>query len=583
MRKTQVGGQAVMEGVMMRGESGTATAVRTPKGKISIKFDKRTPVSKRHKLLSLPIIRGFVSLIDSLLIGINSLNFSASFFEEEEEPTKLEKWFKAKLGDKWDNVVLGLTLCLSLGLSVGLFFLLPTAITSLFKAIGLGVVWLNIIEAVIRIALFLSYIYLIGRMEDIKRLFQYHGAEHKTIFCYENEEELTVENVKKFPRLHPRCGTSFVFLVMIVSIIVFSFTGYKSLWQRFMWRILLLPLVSGITFEIIKWMGRSNNLCSRVFAFPGLQLQLLTTREPEDDQIEVAIASLRAAENLKETIGSLIDKGSKRLKEAHIDSYLLDTQLLLGKAINKDKLYIMTHREEVVSFKEEEKYYSLIKLREEKMPIKYILQECEFMGLTLFVKEGVLIPRGDTEILVEKVIDKAKELEEPYICDVCTGSGAIGIALASFISEAKVDCIDISQKAMEVTLRNIRKHNLQSRLHFIHSDLLELPIKEEKKYDIVVSNPPYIETEEINNLMEDVKKYEPTLALDGGDDGLVFYRRLTKEALEVLRPGGIIAFEIGYNQKIEVMNLLIETGYEDVESYQDLAGKDRVVIGSKPY
>ena len=158
MRKTQVGGQAVMEGVMMRGESGTATAVRTPKGKISIKFDKRTPVNKRHKLLSLPIIRGFVSLIDSLLIGINSLNFSASFFEEEEEPTKLEKWFKAKLGDKWDNVVLGLTLCLSLGLSVGLFFLLPTAITSLFKAIGLGVVWLNIIEAVIRIALFLSYI-----------------------------------------------------------------------------------------------------------------------------------------------------------------------------------------------------------------------------------------------------------------------------------------------------------------------------------------------------------------------------------------------------------------------------------------
>ena len=579
MRKTQVGGQAVMEGVMMRGMSGTATAVRAPKGNIEVKFEKKTPANKRNKILSLPIIRGFVSLIDSLLLGIKSINYSASFFEEEEEPSRIEKWFQSKFGDKWDNILLGITLVISLSISVGLFFLIPTAITTLFKGLGLGVIWLNIIEAVIRIGMFLGYIYIIGKLEDIKRLFQYHGAEHKTIFCYEFEEELTVDNVKKFSRLHPRCGTNFIFLVMVISIIVFSFTGWESVGQRFLWRILLLPLVSGITFEIIKWMGKSENIFAKIFAAPGLRLQLLTTREPDDEQIKVAIASLRAAEGIKESIGSLLDKGAKILKGVEIENSLLDAQLLLGKVLNKDKLYLMTHREEEVSFRQEERYFDLIKLREDKMPVKYILENCEFMGLDFYIKPGVLIPRPDTEILVEKVLEYIGEEDEINIADVCTGSGAIGLSIASFRKRVKVDCLDISPVSKEVTERNIRGLSLMNRAVFIKSDLLKEAAQEEKLYNIIVSNPPYIKSGEIEKLMDDVKKYEPKLALDGGVDGVDFYRRLSEEAKLLLKEGGLLALEIGYDQGSEVVALLEDKGYNNVQSFKDLAGKDRVVLG----
>lgn len=578
MKKTQVGGQAVMEGVMMRGAKGIATAVRTPKGDINIEFQNKAPITKRNKILALPIIRGFVSLIDSLMIGIGALNFSASFFEEEGETSKFEQWFLEKFKDKGEKIILVITLIISLSLSVGLFFLLPTAITSLFKGLGLGFIWLNIIEAIIRVGLFVLYVYLIAKLEDIERLFQYHGAEHKTIFCYENEEDLTVENVKKYSRLHPRCGTNFLFLVMIVSILVFSFTGWNSVWQRFLARILLLPLVSGITYEIIKWMGRSENKCARLFAMPGLKLQLLTTREPDDSQIEVAIASLKAAEGILETIDSLLKLGSKQLKEAQIESYLLDSQLLLAKTINKDKLYILTHREETVTKIQEKNYLKLIKLRKEKMPIKYILEECEFMGINLYIKPGVLIPRPDTEVLVEEVLDKLPKEQELKICDMCCGSGAIGIALSSIRKDIKVHCVDISDTAGEVTKRNISRLGLKDRVSFIKSDLFAA-LPEEKDYDAIVSNPPYIKKEVIPTLMEDVREYEPHLALDGGRDGLDFYRSITKESIKRLKPGAILAFEIGFDQEQEVCEILESHGFTGVKCYKDLAGNSRVVLG----
>lgn len=582
MRNTQVGGQAVMEGVMMRGVKGTATAVRKPDGKIQVQFEERMPLAKKNKFLSLPIIRGFVSLIDSLAIGIRSLNFSASFFEEEGEPSKFDRWFSEKFKEKGDNIILGFTLFISILLSVALFFLLPTALTSLFKRAGLGVIWLNVIEALIRIGIFLSYIYFIGRMEDIHRVYEYHGAEHKTIFCYENEEELTVENVKKYPRLHPRCGTNFLFLVMIVSIAIFSFTGWESLWQRVIWRIVLLPLVSGVTFEIIKWMGKSESNLARVFAAPGLKLQLLTTREPDDSQIEVAIEALKSAEGIKETIGSLLARGNKILNEAGIESYILDSQLLLGKAINKDKLYIITHREEKVDKEYCETYLEFIEMRKNKMPIKYILRKCEFMGMDLFIKPGVLIPRPDTEILVEKVLQCIDEDSQFKVCDLCCGSGAIGISLAYFRKNINVHCIDISKDAEEVTKTNIDNYNLYPRVNFINSDLLEEPLKNNETYDIIISNPPYIKEEVIDTLMEDVKNYEPHLALNGGGDGLDFYRKITKEAVNLLKAGGILAYEIGHDQRDEVMNILEENAFINISCFKDLAGNPRVIMGYKP-
>lgn len=310
-RKCSVGGQAVIEGVMMRGSSGVATAVRKTNGEIEVEFEKNIPLAKRNKFFSLPIIRGFITLIDSLILGIKTLNYSASFFEEEneeEELSKLDKWIESVFKDKTNDVIMGFSFLLSLMFSILLFFILPTFLASGLKKLNIqNNLVLNIFEGIIRVSIFLIYIYLIGKMEDINRVFQYHGAEHKTIFCYEQDEELIPENAQKQGRLHPRCGTNFLFLVMIVSIVLFSLTPWNSIIERIGYRIVLLPVVSGITYELIKWLGKSQGMLSRILAYPGLRLQKLTTKEPDLNQLEVAIVSLKVAEGI-ETVESIKEK-----------------------------------------------------------------------------------------------------------------------------------------------------------------------------------------------------------------------------------------------------------------------------------
>lgn len=298
-KNINVGGQAVIEGVMMRGSNGIATAVRTTQGEIVVEQKSYTSYTKKNKFFGLPIIRGFISLIESLVIGVQTLNYSASFFEEEGEDSKLDKWIQKIFKEKSSDVIMGISLVISLIISIGLFFILPTLIASLFSKMGASTTGMNIVEGIIRVLIFLLYVYLIGKMEDINRVYQYHGAEHKTIFCYENNIELTPENAAKFGRLHPRCGTNFLFLVMIVSIIAFSLTGWNSIGERILYRIVLLPLISGISYEIIKWMGKSTGSLSKVLSYPGLKLQNLTTREPDLSQIEVAIRALKVAEGIE--------------------------------------------------------------------------------------------------------------------------------------------------------------------------------------------------------------------------------------------------------------------------------------------
>ncbi len=582
MRKCDVGGQAIIEGVMMRGAKGLATAVRTPNGEIEVKVKRTTPITKKYKILNIPIIRGAATLIDSLIIGINTLNYSASFFEEDEEESKFDAWLKNKLGDKGANdLIITLTMMVSLLVAAGLFLGIPTAIASIFKGIGLSPILLNLIESAIRIAILITYMYFISKLDDIYRIFQYHGAEHKTIFCYEAEEKLTIENVKKFGRLHPRCGTNFLFLTMIVSIILFTLTGWGGFWQRLILRIVLMPLVAGITYELIKWLGRTESKLGKFIAYPGLKLQELTTKEPDDEQLEVAIKSLMAAEGIeyKKTIGELLIDGNKILKEANIDTYILDVQLLLGKVLGKDKLYLITNKEEEVSKIKEKEFYKLINQRKDKMPIKYILKSAEFMGLEFQVEEGVLIPRGDTEILVEETLKFIKNERRYDICDLCCGSGAIGISIAYLKENTNVDLIDYYEIPEKVTKKNIRKHNLDSRTNFIKSDLLKEPISMNKKYDILVSNPPYIKDEVIETLMDDVKKYEPHTALSGGEDGLYFYKKIIDDSNKILKDNGVLAFEIGHDQGKEVSDLMVEKGYKNIRVIKDLAGHDRVVIG----
>lgn len=300
IHKTSIGGQAVIEGVMMKGPKEMAIAVRKPDNEIII---EKRPVSAtlQNKFLKLPIIRGCVAFFESMVTGVKALMFSAQFFDiegEEETESKFDQWLEKKFGDKIKDIVIYVSVILSLILSIGLFFLLPNFITEFVaKLTGISVDGTprTLIEGGIRMLIFLSYILLVSQMKDIKRVFMYHGAEHKTIATYEHGLELTVENVRKGCRLHPRCGTSFLIFVMIISIIVFMvIPAGLTWWQRALFKILLLPVVAGLSYEIIKFAGRHENWFTKIISKPGMWLQYITTREPDDSQLEVAIESLKA-------------------------------------------------------------------------------------------------------------------------------------------------------------------------------------------------------------------------------------------------------------------------------------------------
>ena len=280
-------------------------------------------------------------------------------------------------------------------------------------------------------------------------------------------------------------------------------------------------------------------------------------------------------------IGELLTEGYNILKTQDIDTYILDSQLLLQKVLKKDKLFIILNRDFMVDKEKQEEFLKLINLRKDKMPIKYILGECEFMGLSFNVREGVLIPRGDTEVLVEEVIGRINEKKYREVCDVCCGSGAIGLSIAKLTETTKVYCYDISDIAYEVTKENIEKLGLEPKAKVFKSDLLSEAINEGKVFDVVVSNPPYIRRDVIPTLMEDVRDYEPYIALCGGEDGLDFYRKITEQSLQVLNPGGLLAFEIGHDQRETVEAILKDKGFVGIKSIVDLAGLDRVVLGTK--
>ena len=275
-----VGGQAVIEGVMMRDANKTATAVRLPNGEIEVETHPVTSIRDRYPVLNLPLIRGSVIMVESLVIGMRALSFSAQAAgEEDEQMTKKE---------------IAMTILFALVLASVLFIVIPTGAAHLAAAYTDDPIVFNLIEGGIRLAVFLLYIWGISFMGGIRRVFQYHGAEHKTIHCYEAGEALTVENVQKFPRLHPRCGTNFLLIVMVVAIVFHVFFGWPDLWLRILSRLAVLPVVAGVSYEIIRFAGRSENRIVRILITPGLWLQYLTTRPPEGEMVEVAIESLKA-------------------------------------------------------------------------------------------------------------------------------------------------------------------------------------------------------------------------------------------------------------------------------------------------
>lgn len=298
---TKMGGQAVMEGIMMKGDKKTAVAVRLPSGDIHIKTEENP---NKRTWAKIPIVRGVIVFVNSLIQGTKTLMYSADVLEKYEEKLgegaiaekgKFETWLEKHFGERavW-NILIAISVIISLVFSIGIFVIGPTAVINWMTAFTENEIVLNLTEGLLRIAIFVIYVLLISKMKDIHRVFQYHGAEHKCIHCFESGRELTPENCQEFYTLHPRCGTSFLVFVLVISLIVFSFLGWPNLALRIVSRLLLIPFIAGISYEVLKWAGKSDNWFIKIISIPGLYLQKLTTAPPDNEQLEVAIAAVKA-------------------------------------------------------------------------------------------------------------------------------------------------------------------------------------------------------------------------------------------------------------------------------------------------
>ncbi len=321
---TKMGGQAVMEGIMMKGGRKTAVAVRLPSGDIHIKTEENP---KKSAWTKIPIVRGVIVFVNSLIQGTRTLMYSADVLEKYEEKLgesalaekgRFETWLENRFGERavW-NILIAISVIISLVFSIGIFVIGPTAVINWMTAVTENEIILNLTEGLLRIAIFVIYVLLISKMKDIHRVFQYHGAEHKCIHCFENGRELTPENCQEFYTLHPRCGTSFLVFVLVISLIVFSFLGWPNLALRIVSRLLLIPFIAGISYEVLKWAGKSDNWFIKIISVPGLYLQKLTTAQPDNEQLEVAIAAVKAVMDEDAPIyEGIADKDGKFIKTA---------------------------------------------------------------------------------------------------------------------------------------------------------------------------------------------------------------------------------------------------------------------------
>lgn len=294
MKYSGIGGQAVIEGIMMKNRNEYATAVRKPDGEIAVKKDTYVSMTEKIPFFGLPFIRGTFSFVDSMILGMRTLTYSSSFFEddEESEPGKFELWLDKVFGEKLEKVLIGIVMAFSVVLALLIFMVLPLFISNIFKTFVTSSMVLAVLEGIIRILIFITYIKLISRMEDIQRTFMYHGAEHKCINCLEHGKELTVENVRSSSKEHKRCGTSFLLIVMVISILFFMVIRIDSVWLKALSRILLIPVIAGVSYEFLRLAGQSDSKIVDLLSRPGMWMQGLTTKEPDDSMIEVAIAAV---------------------------------------------------------------------------------------------------------------------------------------------------------------------------------------------------------------------------------------------------------------------------------------------------
>ena len=596
VRRTYIGGQAVLEGVMMKGRTSMATAVRTESGEITVEAKRIKDASKRGVFFRLPFVRGVVNLVTQLFMGVGVLMRSAEVFGDYAEPTKFDKWVGEKFKINPMHILTAVSLVLGLALAVGLFVFLPNFLTGLiFEIPGTNdhPALLSLCEAAIMLVIFIGYILSITLMKDIRRVFMYHGAEHKVISCYEHGLDLTVENARKMRTEHSRCGTTFIFFVVAVSIIVFAlvnwlldvlgwtdFSSVVNALVRLAVKLLFLPVVAGISYEILKFLARSDCLLFRVLRAPGMLMQKLTTKQPTDDMLEVSLTAFKkvlemdADETVPESAFEFtvsVKTVRERLKEIAPSADESDIDWILVEVTEKRRSELALMRS--VTKEQFEAARAIAEKMKDGAPLQYALGSTEFFGIRLGVAPAVLIPRPETEELAEKVIEEVRSRGGGRVLDLCTGSGAIAIAVAKN-SPAEVTATDVSEAACTVARANAAGAGASVKV--LAGDMFA-PVAEEK-FDVIVSNPPYIPHGDIAGLQDKVKKFEPLAALDGGEDGLDFYRTIAREGAERLTEGGVIFLEFGEGQADAVKELFAAF---DTEVYRDMQGKERMLRAAK--
>jgi len=595
VKRTSIGGQAVLEGVMMKGSRSIATAVRNASGDITIENKYIKSSKEKARFLRLPFVRGVYNLVTQLFQGTGIIMRSAEVYGDFAEPSKFEKWLADKFKINAMNLIMAFSVLLGIAIAIGLFVFLPNFLSTLIcdniNAIytsSLYSLWYSLIEGVIMITIFILYIVLVSIMKDIRRVFMYHGAEHKVIACYEHGLELTVENAKKMKREHSRCGTTFLFFVITVSILVFVLINFMlercgllvdskvlNALIRLGFKLIFLPVVASISYEILKLLAKSDCLVVRIIRAPGMMLQKLTTKEPTDDMLEVSLAAFKTVMDMEEN-----DNVPERQFEINVPYGIARGKIkeIINNNDEADVDWILVEvtgakRSELPALKvlTKNQYDSALAIAtrmKNGMPLQYALGYTEFYGIKISLNENVLIPRPETEELVETAISSIKDNNK--VLDLCTGSGAIAIAIAKN-TKAEVKATDISKGAIDLAMSNSSLN--MAKVDFAQGDMWDAV--KDNKFDVIVSNPPYIPTNDIAKLDKNVKDFEPMLALDGDADGLKFYRIIHKELDSHLEDGGTLFMEFGINQAESIKEIFSDF---DVKIKKDISGVDRIAI-----
>ncbi len=582
----------MLEGVMMMGKTCMATAVRDPDGEIQVESKRLKTSPSLARASKIPFVRGIVNMVASLVRGTGTLMRSAAVYGEEDEAGRLEKWLAEKFKINLMTVVSAIAVCLGVVLAIVLFMVLPnlavSALKELFPSLT-GSAWEYALLGVFKLVIFFIYLGLILVLKDIRRLYMYHGAEHKTITCYEKGMPLTVENVMGCSRMHARCGTSFLFIVIAVNILIISLVnwalgvatienGVLQFLAKLGIEIVLLPVIAGISYEILKFVAKFDNKFVLIFKAPGFFIQkVFTTREPTAEMVEVAIAAFEkvlemdadpAMEETEFVTGGILSQKladtKKKFAEKGIDES--DAEWIYSLVLDIKRSELSSER--IISPAESKQIASIVEKRLTGRPLWYIIGDVDFCGCTIKVDERVLIPRPETEQLAEIAIKTVEEGDK--VLDMCTGSGCLAIAIAKGCAgkNISVTAADVSDAAIMLAKENA---NLNSAVvHFVQTDLFD---NIRGRFNVIVCNPPYIKTAEIAELDREVKDFEPRIALDGGEDGLDFYRRLAREINRYVARGGMLILEVGEDQAAEVLRLFEKRDYAIV--IKDLEGKDR--------